>query len=313
MIPLKLDPCLPPFWAHGGHMQTLLGHLIPSQALTDPGKRVETDLGDGDRLVSFLLEGKSDLVIYLFHGLSGSIASDYVQRTARLGQSLGHSVFMVNHRGCGEGKGLAEKPYHSGRGEDLSAVIRDGKKLFPKRRHLAIGFSLGGNALLNLITGKRGTHKPDLAITVNAPIDLKDSAVLLQKGLNRIYDFRFVNECKRDLGDQYKISSLATMYDFDEIYTAPAAGFKNRDDYYQTCSTKDSLSSIDVPTIILTAQDDPFVNYQNYVQAKLSPYTQLHVETYGGHLGYLSRKKTPLGTHRWLDYALLRSIEALSS
>lgn len=315
---MKLEPCIPPLWAKTGHSQTILGHLLPSPMLTDKGRRVEIDLPDGDKLVGFVHEGSSNTCVYIFHGLAGSVDSTYVHRTAILARRQGHSTFIVNHRGCGEGTGLAKHPYHSGRGEDLSAVIAFGKKLFPRKRHLAIGFSLSGNALLLLVSGKRGDVLPDAAISVNAPIHLRKTAALLKTGLNRIYDLRFYRQCRRDifagpLGSEVRgrIPRFTTLYDLDNLYTAPYGGFRDREDYYDSCSTHQLLTEIQTPTIVMTAKDDPFVPYESFAKAKLSRHVLMHIENYGGHMGYLSRGKTPFGTKRWQDYAVSVALQTV--
>lgn len=309
--PFQLEPCLPPNWARSGHAQTILGHLLPSPKLSHKGKRVEISVDNGDKLIGFVQEGTTSTVVYIFHGLSGSSDSTYIHRTAIMAQKLGHTVFLLNHRGCGEGVGLAKGPYHSGRAEDLSAAIEAGRKMFPRHRHVAIGFSMSANALLLLQSGKRGDVKPDLAIAVNAPIHLEKCAHLLKSGINRVYDVRFYLQCKRDaLLAQHeilkttKIPLLMTLHDFDNLYTAPTGGFLNREDYYASCSTHTRLKDIQAPTVILTAKDDPFVPYESYAETDLSPHIMMHAEEIGGHMGYLSKEKTPLGTKRWQDYAL---------
>jgi hypothetical protein len=294
----------------------VLGHLLPSALVDEPGKRHEIALPDGDRLVGFLHEGRSDAVVYLFHGLTGDVDANYIHGAAGVCERLGHTVFRVNHRGCGAGAGLARLPYHSGRGEDLSAAIAYGRALFPSHRHLAIGFSLSGNALLLLLSGERGETLPDLAISVNAPIDLSRAARALERGLNRIYDLNFVQLCRwevrRRVGRETRtVPWYATLRDFDEAYTAREAGFRDREDYYARCSTKDRLHKIRTPTLLLTAEDDPFVEFEAYREARLSPSVRLHSERSGGHIGYLSRDKTSLGTRRWLDYALFEGISGL--
>ncbi len=315
---LTLTPCIPPQWAPSGHMQTVMGHILPSPRLKQKGKTYEIPLPDGDRLIGFLLLGTSSTVVYLFHGLAGSTDSTYIHRSAKVAQELGHTVFMINHRGCGEGRGLAKAPYHSGRGEDLSEVIAFGKKLFPNHKHLAVGFSLSGNALLLLLTRRRGKTKPDLAIAVNAPIDLHAASLALKTGFNRVYDLKFYLQCRSDVlaglaEDSIKrsIPKIGTLFTLDQVYTAPAGGFRNREDYYSSCSTAALLSDITTPTVILTTMDDPFVSGETYAAARISPTTRLHIEKFGGHMGYISRAKTPLGTFRWLDYALHQSIQAL--
>ncbi|MFI5363825.1 MAG: YheT family hydrolase [Elusimicrobiota bacterium] len=308
-----LTPCAPPFWAGGGHAQTVLGNFLPSAVFPEKGERVEIPLSDGDKLVGRYHAGERDRVVYLFHGLGGHANGDYMRRTARVCRNLGFHVYCINHRGCGEGAGLARHPYHSGRSEDLSAVIALGRARHPRMKHAAVGFSLSGNALLLLLSGTRGGTLPDCAVAVNAPIDLARCAVRLKTGLNRIYDARFVLLCTAAIRarqraglirNKYIIPWFATLHDFDGLYTAPAGGFQDREDYYRSCSTRDLLSSIKTPTVIITAKDDPFVGFEDYASAALSPSVHLHAENVGGHMGYLSAENTPLGTNRWLDYAL---------
>jgi len=321
MKDLSLIPCQYPRWARGGHAQTVLGHFLPGPRWTQKCENIHLPLEDGDTLVLSYLPGREETIVYLFHGLSGNAHSDYMIRTADLCQKLGYHVVLTNHRGCGDGKGLATHPYHSGRAEDLSAVIAYGKKRFPTFRHIAVGFSLSGNCLLLLLTGKRGTALPDAGVAVNAPINLARGAELLQKGFSRIYDFRFVRLCYQAIKDReekgliprkYSIPLSTTLAQFDDLYTAPAGGFRDRHHYYESCSSRDHLRNIKTPTVMITSQDDPFVHYQDYLDASLSPTTHLHLEKHGGHMGYLTSTPTPLGTRRWLDYALHEYLKRLS-
>lgn len=315
----QLQKCLPPAWASGGHGQTLWAYLLPSPSAPTAGSSETIALADGDHVVFHAFPGTLPVVLYLFHGLGGSTESSYMQRLARLGWSRGFHVIAANHRGCGSGRGLAAQPYHSGRGEDLAAVIQRGRELHPDKVHIAIGFSLSGNALLLLLAGYRGDHPPDLGIAVNAPIQLEKSALALHRGLARLYDLRFLRKCRRAvlerynaglISHSYSIPRWTTLHKFDNLYTAPACGFRDREDYYHSCSAKPLLRRIRIPTILLTSRDDPMVDCQDYLEAELSTEVHLHMEDHGGHMGYLSRTSTPLGNRRWLDYALDRYIHA---
>lgn len=301
----EISPCLPPLWAKTGHLQTIMGHLLPSPKPSEKGVHLNITLDkEAERIHSTYLKGNSNTAIYLFHGLGGSTDAGYMQRTALVARRLGHHVFINNHRGCGLGAGLATEPYHSGRADDLSKVIAYGKEMLPRHKHIAIGFSLSANALLLLAAGIRANVKPDVAIAINAPINLDRASLKLKEGLNRIYDKRFTKELKKyildnrpqDLGDYSLVKDLR---DFDERYTAPFGNFKNRADYYETCSAKKYLPLIDIPTLILTSEDDPFVDVQDYRKGFFSATTVVHIEKHGGHMGYLS--KSPFGYFRWLD------------
>ncbi len=322
MIDLNLIPCEAPLWAYGGHLQTILGFALRSSPVTLSCKEEIITLPDNDQLLMLVNEGTSNYIIYLFHGLTGDASASYMERVAKIFIELGHSVCRVNHRDCGKGAGLAIHPYHSGRGEDISEVIQWGKKKYPRKSHIAIGFSLSGNALLTLLTGIRGNVLPDYAICVNAPIHLSATVEKLQRGINKLYDFYFVQKLKKTITEkQLRNNSIqqldmpfsSTLGYLDDLYTAPASGFKNAQHYYQTCSTYSHLKNIDIPTILLTSEDDPFVPSDIYKKAILSSSTKLHIEKTGGHMGYLSRKKTSLGNYRWLDYALFNCIQAFTS
>lgn len=315
-----LKNCEAPLWASTGHLQTVLGHFLPSPQFNEQGEKVELSLEGGDKVVSYFHRGSSDVVVYLFHGLGGFSHASYMQRTAIISRKYGHSVFMYNHRGCGEGVGLAREPYHSGRAEDLSAMIAHGRKLFPDKVHLAIGFSLSANALLLLAAGERASVLPDAAIAVNAPINLKRGGELLTKGFNRAYDIRFMIDMRNALKTRYHhepklkelaIPLLATLTEFDDLYTGPFSGFRDRWDYYEKCSAAQFLPQIKIPTVVITAEDDPFVDFADYKAARYPSMCRTQFQKHGGHMGYLSKKGSLPGTNRWLDYALEKYILSL--
>lgn len=312
----KIPPCVPPLWASTGHLQTILGHLFPSAVLPVKGEEFNVTLeSETERIHTTYIKGASKTVVYLFHGLGGSAEATYMQRTALMLHHLGHHIFLNNHRGCGQGAGLATEPYHSGRSDDLSSVIAYGRNKLPDHMHIAIGFSLSANALLLLSAGVGADVLPDAAIAVNGPINLDRASRKLQEGLNKIYDKRFTMELGRymkinrpqDIGDYSLVKDLR---DFDERYTAPLGGFKNRAHYYETCSARQHLMKINIPTVIITAADDPFVSVQDYREAHFSESCAVHIEDHGGHMGYLMKRG--LGFDRWLDKTLESYIKVLS-
>jgi hypothetical protein len=311
-----LPRCVPPSWARSGHLQTIFGNYLPSPQCIRPSEPIRIELPDGDALAGRSFVGKSDVLVLIFHGLGGDASAHYVQRTAELAQRRGHAVWTLNHRGCGEGRGLAKGTYHSGRGDDLGAVFANARIRHPGKRLLAIGFSLSGNALLYNL-GRHAWAEPDCAIAVNPPVNLERSAILIKTGLNRLYDLRFVRRCRTAvrerqvdglLPDRYLTRWSMTLHDFDNAYTAPAGGFRDREDYYATCSAGPWLADIRKPTVILTSQDDPFVAWQDHAEAPKSPSVHLHLEPVGGHMGYLSRD---VPGRRWLDLALGRYMDGL--
>ncbi|MBS1767512.1 MAG: alpha/beta fold hydrolase [Acidobacteria bacterium] len=307
----------PPWWARGAHAQTILAHLKPSRCTTPPWQSLALRLPDQDVLKLRVARGWSGTAVYLFHGLGGSADADYMRRAAALAWAKGHSVIAVNHRGAGEGKGAAAKPYHSGITHDLSTVILMGNGLFPDHRHIAIGFSISANMLLLLLGRDQHMTLPDAAIAVNPPVDLDACSRRIVRGLNRIYDLRFVHMLKRQVRERVDFGLIPAfpafprfcdLRDFDAVYTAPQGGFESREDYYAQCSAGPYLGAIETPTILLTSRDDPFAPATDVEAWTMGPGVTLHVEDRGGHMGYLDRAAPGL---RWLDQALDQALEDL--
>jgi predicted alpha/beta-fold hydrolase len=305
-------PCRPPWWAPTGHLQTILGNYLPGALPDHPSAPFRIPLPDGDQLAGRHYPGETDVLVLVFHGLGGDDQAHYVRRTIALARKQGHHVWTVNHRGCGEGRGLAKRPYHSGSGDDLGAAFAAARERHPDLRQLAIGYSLSANALLlNLGNGlPEPAAQPDAAIAVNPPVDLGACSEAIHTGISRLYELRFIKRCRQAIRqrvedglvpDIYRTRPLMSLRQFDDAYTTKAAGFRDADDYYARCSARRHLSGITVPTVILMAKDDPFIPWRHAAEAEPSPAVHLHLEPCGGHMGYLSRD---LPGRRWLPYAV---------
>lgn len=334
---LPLIPCEPPVWAWDRHSQTILGEMLPSPGLLTRGQKMVVKFPDGDRVVCRLYDQGSPTMIILFHGLAGSTNSKYMQRVARELLKEGYSVCMMNHRNCGEGKGLAKEIYHCGRSDDLGYVISDVRLRFPSKKIVALGFSMSANALLLLCSGvvpmkgiytrnefteasqRLGISLPDLAIAINPPIDLEKTTSNFDYFTNRPYTAYFLSYLAATISDLNKddvlkrrpppISWLMKIKEFDHHFTAPQSGFESSADYYKKCSSKEHLTKVETPTIIFHSKDDPFISVSDLEEVKVSDKVHIHIENAGGHLGYIHRENTPRGTNRWMDYAITETLK----
>ena len=276
--------------------------------------RREIELDDGDRLVAHELAGQSGVLALLFHGLSGDADADYMRGAAQQLSARGHAVWAVEHRGCGAGRGLARRPYHSGRSADIAAVVRAARAAFPASIVVAVGFSISGNIVL-LHAGQRLAPQADAVLAVHPPIDLAQAAHDLHSGLNRLYELRFVTRLRRAARELELLGTVrargalrrrASIAEFDDCFTAPVSGFASAAEYYERCSAAPHLSAIETPTVILSSLDDPLVRAETLRATPRSPATLLHLEQAGGHMAYLSRDG------RWLERALVHYVEALA-
>lgn len=267
-------------------------------------------------------EAKAAGVVLLLHGLGGHADSPYMLRLAAKFLRQNWITFRLNHRGAGQGRGLARQLYHAGRSEDLLPVLRLIAEKHYEKPLIIIGFSLSGNMLLKLLGEQPETMPQNLcaALSVSAPINLAAGAAAISKKRNWLYDRRFVrllkntlHERKTDFPDfpRLELPRNLNLHGFDQLVTAPLGGFTSAEDYYQKSSAHQFLGNIRMPAVLLAAEDDPFVPHRIFADLPDNPWLQLHLTRSGGHLGFISAKRTPFGDHRWMDYALWHYATAL--
>jgi predicted alpha/beta-fold hydrolase len=301
-IDLQLGSFKPIFPFLTGHTQTIIGHLMRPEIAPIPYMETILKLDDGDELFLEYHDNHSDHTISIYHGLAGDSNADYIRRSAELANELGWNLVLVNHRGAND-RAKSARTYHSGRGEDASAVIRWARSKFKDSRQIALGFSMSGSILLNLLTGRYGTEKPDFAIVVNAPLNLKSAAEFLTKGLSRIYDYKFYLTLIELIQKRENISmpALGRTIDIDNMYTSKVNGFRDAVDYYEQCSAGAYVERINTKTFVLSAHDDPFIDVKDYLEAKWGPSVHVTLSKYGGHMGYVNKNIDPKYGRRWMD------------
>lgn len=290
------------------HLQTILASkLVRPPAVPARMERVELDDGDfldlahGPESASMRKDGA---VVVIFHGLGGSVASPYAAGAIRELSARGFRVVLMHWRGCsGEPNRLA-RSYHSGASDDIERVVGLLERRHPGCPLLALGFSLGANALLKYL-GEQGNDTPlGAAVAVCPPFLLAVGATRLDSGFARVYrrhllgPMRAQHEAKRArypaLGLPPAHDGLDSLWRFDDEITAPLHGFAGVDDYYARCSTRQFLGDIVRPTHILCARDDPFYTPEVIPEAyELSAETTLELSDHGGHVAFLGVGRAP--------------------
>jgi predicted alpha/beta-fold hydrolase len=318
------DFVIQPFRSHplvrGGHAQTVVGAYLPDRHPPYRARRHHVRLDDGDQLVlhddipdTWQATDRSALLI---HGLGGSHTSGYMQRIARKLNARGVRVFRMDLRGAGAGMGLARLPYHSGRSEDAQAALTAIASHLPHSPTTLVGFSLGANLSLKLLgeLGQSTCGNLDSAMAVNPPMDLAACSRQIALRSNRFYDRYFVNVLVRQLAERTAVRpdapaarftrSPRSLWEFDDTFTSVVCGFGSADNYYRQASAAPHLEQIRLPTLILTAADDPMIPSRLFVDARVSPAVQVHIAEGGGHLGYIGRRGVDADT-RWMDWRVV--------
>lgn len=299
-------------WMSNGHLQT----IIPAKLLKKPKviyRRERWATPDNDFIDLDFIDAPVDApLIILFHGLEGSSESHYALNLMSEVRDRGWAGVVVHFRGCSGELNHAPRFYHSGDSAEINWVMRRIYQENADRTIFACGVSLGGNALLRWLGESQ--HEADFiqaACAISAPLDLAKGGQTLQSGLNMFYTNMFLRTLKPKclkkltqypgLFDRQKMLDAKTLYEFDNVVTAPLHGYKNTEDYWDRASAKHILQDITLPTLVLNAKNDPFLPGR-YLPKVASPSVTLEYPRHGGHVGFAGIWS---GNNRWLPKHIL--------
>lgn len=310
-------PYHPPWWLPDPHSQTLWPLL---QAPPRPALRRESrDTPDGDFIDFDWLSGGADdaPLLLIFHGLEGSSRSHYARVLLQAAAARGWRAVVAHFRGCGGRPNRLARAYHAGDSAEIDWIVGEVQPSAAAAPLFLAGVSLGGNAMLKWL-GEQGSaagKRVRAAAAICAPLDLTLSGAALDRGLNRAYTWHFLRSLKPKalakcaaFGGRFdapRIAQARTLHEFDDAYTAPAHGFAGVDDYWRRASSRALLQDIEVPTLLLHADNDPFVPVAALPQQAELPAAVLAERTPGGgHVGFVTAAGDTPG-RSWLSERLL--------
>jgi len=270
--------------------------------------------------VDLSLIGAERLAIVL-HGLEGNSERSYVMGMVKALNKRGWDAAAVNFRGCSGESNRQVRFYHSGDTDDLQTVVSYLQATRPHTELALVGFSLGGNVVLKYLGEREDTIRSMIsgAVTFSAPCDLTSGSIKLGQPANRLYMKRFLKMLREkirmkmvlmpDRIDDKGYESIKTFKEFDDRYTAPMFGFADAHDYWKKASSKPFLPAIRVPTLLISAADDPFLAPLCYPleEARTNPDLLLEVPRHGGHVGFVSFN------HRGEYWSETRTVEFLNA
>ncbi len=252
------------------------------------------------------------------HGLEGSSDSHYMLGIADKGVRQGFNVIRLNQRNCGGTEHLSEGLYHSGLTADVVAVLTELAEVDGLPSIAVAGYSLGGNLALRM-AGLFGDGPPawlKAVCAVSPTLELGACIQAIERFRNRLYERDFMRSLRARIRlkaeqhpEQYDITGLERIRRiraFDDRYTAPHYGFKDAADYYYRAASMRVVDQIRVPTLIITAEDDPFIPVDPFRDPKVTgnPHIVLRITRYGGHCGYIERARDGYDGY-WAERAIV--------
>lgn len=292
-----------PWWLRDPHAQTLWGKFLRGGPVRQT-RRERWELPDGDFLEIHRLDGAPERPrLVLLHGLEGSVDSHYVRGFFAEAHRLGLPADLIIFRSCGDEQNRLLRSYHSGETGDLGHVLSRLIAEEAERPLVLAGVSLGGNVLLKYLGERGASLAPQVkaAAAISTPFDLAEGCRHLEQGFSRVYQWHFLRTLRRKAAEKAErfpgkirmdaVRSARTLWEFDDAVTAPVHGFASAADYYERSSSIGFLDAIRVPTLLLSAADDPFLpsSVLDRVRQVAAGNSRLELEfaPHGGHVGFV--------------------------
>jgi predicted alpha/beta-fold hydrolase len=240
--------------------------------------------------------------VVVLHGLEGSSTVHYMRGVADKAWRRGWNAVLLNQRNCGGTEHLTPGLYHSGLTADPRAVIESLARTDGLGRVAVVGYSLGGNLAVRLAGEIGDAASPVGGVVAVCPtIDLERCVRAIERRANIPYHFNFVRNLRARMRrkvaawpgafDLAPLDAIWTIRRFDDVYTAPHHGFGDAANYYVQASAIRVVDRIRIPTLILAAEDDPFVPASQFREPAIThnPQVVACVSRHGGHCGFIER------------------------
>ena len=305
-----------PKWMLNQHLETIVPSVFRRVDDLPDKERVKINTNDEDFLLIDWYSGSTEKAIIISHGLEGDSERPYVLGMVRRFCQMGWSVFAWNFRSCGGEMNRQARMYHSGATQDLACVI-DYVKAKRYTSVSLIGFSLGGNLTLKYL-GEFGLNsKIDSTVVFSVPLDLASCSDKLDSPGNWFYARRFLRSLTKKIKEKKEQMphilphledlKFKSMFHFDDAVTAPLHGFDGALHYYYENSSKYFIDRIKVPTLVVNAQNDPFLtsNCLDPAYFESTECVYFEVPKYGGHVGFTPKNQKNV---YWSEEKALRFI-----
>jgi predicted alpha/beta-fold hydrolase len=294
-----------PLWLPTSHAQTIVPALFGRRPAVQY-RRERWDTPDGDFIdLDWIAHDDAarpaaDAPLFvLFHGLEGSSDSHYARALMSAAQARGWHGVVPHFRSCSGTLNLLPRFYHLADSNEVDWILRRLAAVHPGPV-IAAGVSLGGNVLLRWLGEReRDASVIRAAAAISAPLDVHAGGQAISQGFGMVYTRSFLKSLKRKglaklaqfpgLYDRAAMLAARTLYEFDNVVTAPLHGFRDTDDYWTSATTRPLLPRIAVPTLVLNARNDPFLPGRVLPSmADVSAAVTLDQPDHGGHVGFMT-------------------------
>jgi predicted alpha/beta-fold hydrolase len=262
-------------WIFNGHLMTIFGVLFrPLLPLSFERILLTVDDTGGTIAIDWHTRPyRHQPILLILHGLTGGSDNEYIRWMISSASSKLDLCCVVAHaRGCGRSKLTSPKPFYSSNTNDVRASLKYLRSIVGDETPIfAIGYSLGAGILTKFLGEEGNQCSLNGAIICCASFDMNLTTNKLEQWFKlRLYNHRLTNNLLRYLRqheEQFSKSDSKlnlnnvyqsrTVRDYDRNVIIPIYGFRDVEDYYTEASSNKWLKYIRIPTLILSAMDDP--------------------------------------------------------
>ncbi|XP_025987143.1 phospholipase ABHD3 [Solenopsis invicta] len=306
-IPLVRNKFWPTLWCFESRAQTIIASILRSRIWPHVEYRREIfTLSDGGEVALDWAEKDCSItspIVIILPGLTGASQAEYIKCLVSAARKDGIRCVIFNNRGLGGIQLKTPRTYCAANYDDLIEVIEHVKKLYSHVPLGATGISMGGLILGNYLAQEAPIAKTKLkaCVIISVPWNVFEGTRNIEENyFNRMLNKHLVNSLCRTI-QRYKTSNMSfnvdidtvlksrTIREFDSSFTARHFGYKNVEDYYSNATLHNKLHLIQVPTLCLSAADDPFQPLEAIPLKEISQTKNVAVvvTSRGGHIGFL--------------------------
>ena len=268
---MKTLKCYKPTpWLINGLFHTLWGMHYKGRKNIKATKE-DIDFEDGGQVTieQFALETIKDTapILFIIHTMGGGSREPCTSWAAYNFMKKGYRVIICSCRGCNGSKLKTRRICDSSNYQDTHVIIVHISKKYPNAsKKFLLGFSMGA-----LISVRYATFYDDIdgIVAVSHVVDNKRADLLLCEGWKFNYMAKPLLKAmtrgiiKSDLyseEEKKKILNIKSSAEFHNLVTAKNMGLNNCYEYYELTKLYGKPAKVKVPTLVITAEDDPLTS-----------------------------------------------------
>lgn len=317
----------PPFYLKNRHIQSIMNSVGPRQCRARnilKKLRSETILltaADGTRLIAELDYSKTahNRLAILIHGWEGSSKSAYQITTTAALLDAGWDVLRVNLRDHGDSHALNRELFNSTRTPEVASALENFLSENSYRNCCLIGYSLGGSFALRIAADSGTALRLTCCIAISPPVNPGNAMQALSSGwfgYERYFYQKYRNSVRRklklfpDLDYQNELDSARTVEQLNNLLIPKVTAYQDINTYYAAYAlTGDRLKNLNMPSYLVTAEDDPIIPAADLRSINSNPFLHIDLQKQGGHCGFIE----DLSAHSWVENRIINIVTQFNS